>query len=142
MPTYQVKSMIDGLPTFEKPLQEILKDCKVGGAIQILDAADYITDQQRRWYKGVCLPHLAKNDENQESVEYWDTEVKKLCKGLAYLNKEIFFLEDNMGSKYGIGRLTTKGVGKYNMTAFIKEILAASVKYNWGISPPDIELRK
>jgi hypothetical protein len=138
MSTYQVKDIIDGQPTFEKPLQEILKDCKRGGAIQILDAVEYITDQQRRWYKGICLPHLAKYDENQESVEFWDTEVKKKCGGLMFLKKEIFITEDGLP----IGRLTTKGVGKANMTAFIKEILAKSVQYNWGITPPDREFIK
>ncbi|MFA6281879.1 MAG: hypothetical protein WCY05_05205 [Candidatus Omnitrophota bacterium] len=138
MSTYQVKDIIDGEPTFEIPLKEILKNCKRGGAIQILDAVEYVTDQQRRWYKGICLPHLAKYDENQESIEWWDTEVKRLCGGLMFLKKEIFITDNGLS----IGRLTTKGVGVGNMTAFVKEILAKSVEKNWGITPPDKELRK
>lgn len=141
MSTYEVKSIIDNQPTFEKPLQEIFSELTVGGAIKLLTPIEHITDRQRRWYKGVCLPTLAKCDENQETVAWWDTEVKRLCSGLAYLKKEIFFVEDSLGSKIGIGRLTTKDVGKKNMTLFIEEILAQAVQRGWPISVPDKELR-
>uniref|UniRef100_A0A6H1ZNB8 Uncharacterized protein n=1 Tax=viral metagenome TaxID=1070528 RepID=A0A6H1ZNB8_9ZZZZ len=138
---YQVKGIIDGQPTFEKPINEILAGLEMGGGLKILSPLEYITDRQRRWYKGVCLPFLAKHDENQETPEWWDTEVKKKCGGLAYLKKEIFFLEDNAGNKYGIGRLTTKNVGKRNMTAFINEIIAKSIQFGWGLTAPDEDLR-
>jgi hypothetical protein len=55
-------------------LQEILKDCKRGGAIQILDAVEAYTDQQRRWWKGVLLRELAKD--SGDSIEYWETKLK------------------------------------------------------------------
>lgn len=138
---HQVKHIIDGQPCFEKPLNEILSECKVGGAIKILAPNEYITEQQRRYYKGVVLPHLVKQDENGETLEWWDTEVKRLCGGLAYLKKEIFFMEDCMGNKIPIGRLTTKGVGKKNMSNFLEEILSKSMELGWGVSPPDSELR-
>lgn len=141
MAMYQVKTIIDGQPTFEKPLSEILSELKMGGAIKLLDPIEYITDQQRRWYKGVCLSTLAKWDENGETAAWWDTEVKRLCNGLAYLKKEIFFVEDSLGNKIGIGRLTTKGAGKKNMTLFIEEILSQAVLRGWPIGPPDSELR-
>lgn len=141
MPTYQVKSIVDGQPTFEKPLPEILADCKSGGAIQILDPVEYITDRQRRWYKGVCLPMLSKHDENAETTGWWDTEVKKQCNGLALLKKEILFMEDGAGGRFGVGRLTTKGVGIKNMRAFIEEILSKAVEKGWPIGEPDPELR-
>jgi hypothetical protein len=142
MPIYQVKSIIDGQPTFEKKLNEILAELKIGGAIELLTPLEYITERQRRWYKGVALPQLVKNDENGETVEWWDAEVKRECGGLKYLKKEIFFIEDTMGQRYGVGRLTTKGVGRKNMTNFIEEFLSKSMVKGWNISPPDADLRK
>ena len=141
MATYQVKS-VSGIMTFEKPLKEILSELKPGGGIKILDPVEYVTDRQRRWYKGVALPWLAKHDENQESTYWWDDEVKRLCSGLALLKQDIYFMQGVDGQKIPIGRLTTSGVGKRNMTAFIEEILAKSVEKGWGVAPPDKDLRK
>ena len=141
MPTYEVKQIIDGEPTFEKPLKEILAELKVGGALKTMTPLKHITDRQRRWYKGVCLRDLAKNDENGETVGWWDTEVKRECNGLALLKKEIFFIDDGSGGRIGIGRLTTKGVGKKNMSLFIEEILSKAMVMGWPIGAPDPELR-
>lgn len=129
---------IDNQPAFEKPLTEIIDEVKPGGAIKVLTPAEYITDRQRRWYKGVCLRELVKNDENGETAEWWDTEVKKRCGGLSYLKKEIFFLDNGQA----VGRLTTSGVGKKNMTNFIEEILSKAMEFGWPVSPPDPDLRK
>ena len=142
MPTHVVKSMIDGEPTFEKPLKDILAELVPGGAIKTLSPLEYITDRQRRWYKGVCLPGLVKDDENGETAGWWDTELKKEFNGLALLKKEIFFIDDGAGGRVGVGRLTTKNVGKRNMTQFIEEILSKSLEKGWNISPPDPDLRK
>lgn len=138
MPTYEVISMIDGQPTFEKPLDEILAQLKQGGALKTLSPLEHHTDRQRRWYRGICLPWLVKHDENKESIAWWDREVKRFCDGLNLLKKEILLDEDGTS----VGRLTIKEVGKKNMTAFINEILAKSVEKNWGVAPPDKELRK
>jgi len=138
---YPIRDIIDGQPTFDKPLPAILAEAKRGGAIKLLSPIEYITERQRNWYKGVCLPELAKHDENGETVGWWDIEVKRECKGLDYLKKEIFFFEDPLGQKIGIGRLTTSGVGKKNMTLFIEEILSQAVQRGWPVSPPDPELR-
>ena len=124
--------------TFEKPLKEILSELKPGGAIDILDPVKYVTAQQRKWYKGICLPWLVKHDENRESKAWWDMEVKKQCDGLNLLKME--YKEWFDGSV--TARLTTKDVGKKKMTAFIEEILAMSVEKGWGIAPPDKDLRK
>ena len=140
--TYQVISMVDGQPCFEKPLQAILAGLERGGAIKLLSPLEHHTDRQRRWYRGVCLPELVKNDENGETVGWWDTEIKKECNGLALLKKEIFFIDDGTGGRIGVGRLTIKGVGKRNMTLFIEEILSKSLSKGWNISPPDSDLRK
>lgn len=145
MPIHRVKSVIDGEPTFKKPLKEILAELTVGGALKTLSPLEYITDRQRRWYKGVCLRDLVKNDENGETKGWWDTEVKKECNGLAYLKKEGVDFELKLGdevTRVTIGRLTTKGVGKRNMSAFIEEILSQSMSRGWNVSPPDPELRK
>ena len=142
MPIHEVISVIDGEPTFEKPLKEILAELTVGGALKTLSPLEYITDRQRRWYKGVCLRDLVRNDENGETAGWWDTELKRECKGLALLKKEIFFIDDGAGNRVGVGRLTTKGVGKRNMTLFIEEILSKAMEKGWNVSPPDPDLRK
>ena len=142
MPTHQVKSIIDGMPTFEKPLSTLLGTLEVGGAIKTLSPLEHHTDRQRRWYRGVCLRDLVKSDENGETAGWWDTEVKKKCNGLALLKKEIFFIDDGAGGRVGVGRLTIKGVGKRNMTQFIEEILTKAMSEGWDIGPPDPDLRK
>ncbi len=142
MSTHEVISIIDGEPTFKKPLAEILSELVLGGAIKTLTPLEHITDRQRRWYKGVCIRDLVKNDENGETAGWWDTEVKKECNGLALLKKEIFFIDDGSGGRIGIGRLTTKNVGKKNMSLFIEEILSKSMEEGWDVSPPDPDLRK
>lgn len=134
--------MFEGEPTFERPLKEILAELEQGGALKTLSPLEYHTDRQRRWYKGVCLRDLAKNDENGETVGWWDTEVKRECNGLALLKKEIFFLDDGAGGRIGVGRLTIKGVGKKNMTLFIEEILSKAMEKGWDIGPPDEDLRR
>ena len=142
MPTYQVQSMVDNQPTFPVPLDEILGTLVAGGALQTLTPLEYITDRQRRWYKGIAIPHMVKNDENGETLGWWDDEIKRQCKGLAFLKKEIYFMEDSLGGKIPVGRLSTKGVGKKNMTNFIEEILSVSMVKGWGIAAPDSEVRK
>lgn len=142
MATHQVISMIDEQPTFEKPIAEILSELKFGGALKTLSPLEYHTDRQRNWYKGIALRDLVKNDENGETAGWWDTELKKECNGLALLKKEIFFIDDGMGGRVGVGRLTIRGVSKKNMTLFIEEILSKSMERGWNISPPAKELRK
>ncbi len=145
MPTHEVKSIIDGEPTFKRPLKEILAELEMGGALETLSPLKYITARQRRWYKGVCLRDLVKNDENGETKAWWDLEVKAKCNGLAYLKKVGMDFELKLGgeiTRVTIGRLTTVGVGKRNMSAFIEEILSKSLSEGWDVSPPDPELRK
>lgn len=142
MPTHQVQSIVDGQPTFEKPLSEILGELEVGGAIKTLSPLEHHTDRQRRWYKGVCLPGLVEHDENGETVGWWDTEVKRRCNGLAYLKKEIFFIDDAIGGRIGVGRLTIKGVGKKNMSLFMEDIIDKAPGFGWDVGPPDPDLRK
>ncbi len=144
MPTHEVISIIDGEPTFKKRLKEILAELEVGGALETKTPLKHITDRQRRWYKGVYLRDLVRDDENGETKAWWDLEVKSKCNGLAYLKKEGIDFELKLGdevTRVTIGRLTTKGVGKKNMTAFIEEILSQSMSKGWDIGPPDPDLR-
>ena len=138
---HEVTKILDGQPCFATPLPKILAELQQGGAIKILTPLEYITDRQRRWFKGVCLRDLVKNDENGETMAWWDDEVKRKCNGLAYLKKEIYLFETTAGQKIPVGRLTTVGVGKKNMTLFIEEILSKAMTYGWDVSPPDPDLR-
>lgn len=74
MPTHEVKSIIDGEPTFAKPLKEILAELTVDGALKTLSPLEYITGQQIAWWKGILLPALAKD--SGYSVGYWETKLK------------------------------------------------------------------
>jgi hypothetical protein len=74
MKSIQVIKVIDGEPLFDKPIQELLKDCVSGSVIQLLTPAEYLGLQQIRWWKGVLLPALAKD--TGDSIEYWETTLK------------------------------------------------------------------
>ena len=74
MKTIKVVSIIDNQPMFNKPLQELLAQCVPGGALTVLTPLEYISDQQRKWWKGVLLPALAKD--SGDSIEYWETTLK------------------------------------------------------------------
>ncbi|KKN39455.1 hypothetical protein LCGC14_0743250 [marine sediment metagenome] len=136
MPTHQIIDVINGQPTFEKKLDEIFLDCKKGGAIKILSPLDYHTDQQRKWYRGVCLKGLS--DWNGNTPGEWDLVLKALCSGSELLKKEDVLLPD----RETCIRLTIVGVGKKNMTAFIENILSKAIEMDWPVTPPDPELRK
>lgn len=136
MPTHQVQSMIDGEPTFEVPLNEILAELTIGGALKTLSPLQYHTDQQRKWYKGVCLKGLS--DWTGDTPDEWDSKLKALCNGNELLKKETVYL----GKGQTCQRLTIVGVGKKNLTAFIENILSKSIEMDWPITPPDPELRK
>ena len=144
MPTYTVQHVTDEGPTFEQPVKEIFAEMGPGWALKVMTPAEYITDRQRRWYKGVCLRDLVKNDENGETEAWWDEHVKRVCNGLAYLKKEGMVADIQIAgesTKIHFGRLTTKGVGRRKMTAFIEEILSQAMQRGWPVSPPDPELR-
>lgn len=136
MPTHEVKQMIDGQPTFDKPLADILGELKAGGAIKTLSPVEYHTDRQRRWYKGVCLKGLS--EWNGDTVDEWDLRLKALCNGNELLKKETIYL----GPGTSCVRLTIVGVGKRNLTAFIENILSKAIEMDWPVTPPDPELRK
>ncbi len=145
MPTNRVLHRTEEGPGFEHNLLEWVVDMGPGESLKRLTANETITDAQRRWYKGVMLPAMVKWDENGETAAWWDTEVKRLCGGLAYLKKDIVFVKIGLADgaqTIGVGRLTTKGVGIRKMTAFIEEILSQAMQRGWPVSAPDQELRR
>jgi len=135
MSIYRVVEIINEQPTFEKPVEDILKDCKEGGAIKILNPVEYHTEQQRKWYRGVCLKQLS--DWSGDTPDEWDLKLKALCNGNELLKKETIYLSEGKTCQ----RLTIKGVGKKNLTQFIENILSLAVTMDWPVPPPDPELR-
>jgi len=131
MSTHQVQQIIDGQLTFKQPLTEILAELQAGGALQTLSALEYHTDRQRRWYKGICLKGLS--DWSGDTQDEWDLKLKAFCNGTELLKKEIIYL----GFGQTCTRLTIVGVGKKNMTAYIKNILSKSIEMDWPVTPPD-----
>lgn len=134
MPTYRVE-IIDSQPAFCKPLMEILGELEHGGAIKILSPLEYHTDQQRKWYKGVCLKGLS--DWNGDTADEWDLRLKGLC-GVNVLKKESIYFSHGMTAQ----RMTIVGVGKKNMTEFIENILSKAIEMEWPVTPPDPDLRR
>lgn len=135
MSTYPIKMITDEGPVFEKPLDEILSELRMGGAIKTLTAVEYITDRQRAWYRGICLPGLSKW--NGDTVDEWDLRLKAECNGVELLRSEKIYLGVGMTCT----RLTIAGVGKRNMTQYIENVISTGINTGWPISPPDPELR-
>ena len=74
MKTLKVVSIIEGEPMFDQPLPEFLRQCEVGGILQLLTANEYISLQQIRYWKGVLLPSLSKD--TGDSIQHWETTIK------------------------------------------------------------------
>ena len=104
-------------------------------AIKVMNEDEWMTDRQRRWYKGVCLKGLS--EWNGETVDEWDYRLKVEC------GSEIFamlkFLYGDM-VYWRPESITTKS--KKQMTAFIENILSKSITMEWPVYPPDPDLRK
>ena len=63
---HKIVDMIDDQPCFAVPLAQILASCEAGGAIQILSPAQYVTEQQLAWWKGVLVRAVADDTGNSE----------------------------------------------------------------------------
>ncbi|MCK4625044.1 MAG: hypothetical protein KAV00_07025 [Phycisphaerae bacterium] len=135
MATYHVQ-IIDGQPTFPKPLSEILAEIEHGGAIQILSPLQYHTDRQRRWWKGVLLPALAKD--TGESASIWEARLKLAVLPDDFAPEYVTVNDRPYASVPSITKL-----GKKKMTALIDG--AIDQLHSWGFTwvvSPDAELRK
>ncbi|HDY87680.1 MAG TPA: hypothetical protein ENH82_06115 [bacterium] len=141
MGTYAVQTVIDGQPTFEKPLDEILADLKMGGALRTLTPLEYITLQQIKWIKGVLLPALAAD--TGDSVAVWEARLKR------NVMPEDFpptVVQDGPYVNVSLPSITT--LGKKKMGQFIEGSVAHlrdekiyGDKFLW-VCLPDKELRK
>jgi len=103
--------------------------------ILILNSDEYITDRQRRWYRGVCLKGLS--DWNGDTVDVWDYRLKTEC------GAEIFKMlkfEYNGQVYYRPESIT--GKTKNQMTQFIENILSWAISKEWPVYPPDPDLRR
>lgn len=136
MPMYHVISIVNNEPTFETPLAEILSKLKPGGAIKILTPAEYITQGQRAWWKGVLLPSLAKD--TGDSIAYWETKLK-----LAVLPDDFvpFYIPFGKQVMPVMPSITILSMRKMNL------LIEGSVAqcHEWGfmwVTLPDKDLRK
>lgn len=141
MPTHEVISMIDGQPTFEKPLNEILATLKQGGAIKTLTRAEYNTLQQQAWWKGILLPALS--DDNGESKACWETRLK-----LEVMPDDFQPVVVQVGASVFSNIPSITVLGKTKMTELIqgsvqhlREDPKYDGKYQW-VTLPDSALRK
>lgn len=104
-------------------------------AIKVMNEDEWITDRQRRWYKGICLKGLS--DWNGDTVDEWDYRLKVEC------GAEIFkMLNFQYGDLvyYRPQSITSKS--KKQMTQYIENILSRAITEDWPVYPPDPDLRK
>jgi len=131
---HEVMDVIDDQPCFEQPLADILAELKRGGALQTLSPAEYLTARQVRWWKGVLLPALSKD--NGESKRWWEI---KLIEDIFPDDIEYVKFKNRM---FPVAPSITS-YGKKKMTELIEESIPTLHK--WGFewaTYPDPELRK
>lgn len=135
MSTHQVTNIIDGKPCFAKPLDEILAPLKPGGAIKILSPAEFITNRQVAWFKGVLLPALAQD--SGDTVTYWETKLK-----LAVLPDDFQPEYHSFGKQVMPIIPSINKLGKKKMNLMIEGSVEKC--HEWGftwVTLPDPELR-
>lgn len=104
-------------------------------AIKVMNEDEWMTDRQRRWYRGICLKGLS--DWNGDTVDEWDYRLKVEC-GSEIFTMLKFQYED---MKYWRPEsITTKS--KKQITEFIENILSTAITMEWPVYPPDPDLRK
>lgn len=74
METVRCTGNVDGLPVFEAPLKPLIMQVEPGGGVTIFSPDEFVTAQQRKWWKGVLLPALSKD--TGDSEEFWETKLK------------------------------------------------------------------
>ena len=133
MSTHHVKAMVDGQPTFAKPLPEILSELRAGGALKVLSPIEYHTDRQRRWFKGILLKSLS--DDNGESTRQWESKLIT-----AIFPEDVQYVSVNNQVFANIPSITR--YGKKKMIQLIEE--SVPMCHEWGfawVTYPDEELR-
>ncbi len=128
--------MIDGTPTFEIPVSEILAGLKLNGALKVLSPIEYHTDRQRRWWKGVLLPALAKD--TGDTITHWETRLKLAVLPDDFQPESVTVRKQTMVFIPSITKLSKK-----KMNLLIEGSVAQC--HEWGflwVTLPDSELRK
>ena len=72
--TFKIVDVIDGVPAFNVPIEQVWEGCKKGGAYKRLDPLEYVTARQIAFWKGILLPALAKDTGDSEG--YFETKLK------------------------------------------------------------------
>ncbi len=133
--THKVQAIVDGEPTFAVPMNLILAELEMGGALKILSPLEYLTDRQRRWWKGVLLPALAQD--TGESVGMWEARLKMEVMPDKF--PPIYITVENRPIAT-VASITT--LGKRKMGELIEGSVAKL--HEWGftwVTLPDSELR-
>ena len=134
MKAYQNKP-IDGVPSFPKPLTEIAAEVPPDGALVVWTLAEFITNQQIRWFKGILLKHLA-NDSGY-TVGYWERKILK-----AHAPELVEIDVDEYGNKDTFVR-SINNLSKKRMSELIEGAveLAHDEGFTW-VTLPDATLRR
>ena len=139
--TYENKAHKGEEPRFEKTPEDIAREVPIGGAIEVLSAAEFLTRQQVRWWKGVLLPSLSEH--TGDSKGYWETKLK-----LAVLPDEFQPEYIPIGKQVFPIVPTVKVLSKTKMNELIKGSVAHlrenpeyGDEFQW-VTEPDSELRK
>lgn len=104
-------------------------------AIKVMNEDEWMTDRQRRWYKGICLKGLS--DWNGDTEDEWDYRLKVECGSEIF--KVLKFEYEGM-VYWRPESITVKS--KKQMTEFIENILSRAITMDWPVYPPDPDLRK
>lgn len=132
---YEVVSVVDGEPTFAVPLSLIWPEFQIGGALVVWSPEDFITDRQRRWWKGVLLPALV--NDTGDSKAWWETQLKTQVMPDRF-KPEIYTID---GEKFGVVPSITT-LGKRAMAELIDGSIQYLHEHGFGwVTPPDITLR-
>ena len=136
MKAYKVISVIDGIPTFEKGVEDIAKECVIGGGLQILTPDDFLSYQQIKWWKGVLLPAFSKS--TGDTKDTCETRLKLAVMPDKFQPKVVFIQNEPFLMIPSITILSTKQMG---------ELMEGSVGklHDWEemwATLPDKELRK
>ena len=133
---YKCTAIFDGKPQFTTPIGVILATVRVGGGIEILDPDEFITAQQRKWWKGVLLKALSKD--TGESISVWEVRLK-----LAVMPDEF---QPTAVTVHGKPYLHVPSVNILTVKKMNQLIEGAvdylrSIGFDW-VTLPDSELRK
>ena len=141
MPTNRVMHRTDEGLAFEHDLLPWIADMGPGWALKQLKPDEYITEQQRAWFKGVLLPALSKH--SGDSKEWWETYLK-----IVVMPDDFPRIPVAIGRKiaYVVPSITKLGKTKMGKlidgsVAHLHEEAIFHGEYLW-VTLPDSELRK